>query len=348
MQTLTLLHCGMSERLRGMLDTIPVLRAAEQHPAAALPMLDLNNRTLLFCVAVDEWGQSEVLSTLLRSLRQRSDCLEGARAAVVIDGTTELDTKDIARRLIFAANLAGCAFPGKPLVEATGSLRNLAVLQKKHGLESLEATYRFALEALIERLCSFAPPKKAQPRLLMLHASDRSTSNTLALGERVAAQLAGIELETISLRNGTIHDCRGCSFKVCSHYAAQGSCFYGGAINEQVLPALLRSDGLLLLCPNYNDAVGANIMAFINRMTSLTVSNALYGRSLYAVVVSGYSGGDIVAQQLLGALCLNKAFSLPPRFCLIETANDPGEALRLPGIEEKTTRFAAQIQRWFL
>ena len=33
--------------------------------------------------------------------------------------------------------------------------------------------------------------------------------------------------------------------------------------------------------------------------------------------VSGYSGGDLVARQLLGAMCLNKTAMLPPRFCLI-------------------------------
>ena len=33
-------------------------------------------------------------------------------------------TKDVARDMVFAANQAGCGFLGRPLVEATGSLRN--------------------------------------------------------------------------------------------------------------------------------------------------------------------------------------------------------------------------------
>ena len=112
-----------------------------------------------------------------------------------------------------------------------------------------------------------------------------------------------------------------------------------------MVPAVLQSDILLLLLPNYNDAVGANIMAFINRMTSLYVSGALSGKTLFSIVVSGYSGGDLVAEQVMGALCLNKSFLLPPRFCLMETANDPGEILRLPGIQERAASFARQIRQ---
>ena len=346
MQTLTILSCGSSVRLEGLLADLPDLETAERCDCAGIEGLDLRGRRLLFTLAVDAYGEDPELCRLLRYLRSHPGCLEGTTAAVILDGATELDTKDIARRLVFAANLAGCAFPGKPLVEATGSLQNLAVLQKKYRLESLETTYRFAAASLLDRLRAEKPEKRERPRLLVLHASDRETSNTLALGELVSRQLREFEIQTLSLRNGTIYDCRGCSYKVCSHFAAKGSCFYGGSLSEEVLPAVLEADALLLLCPNYNDAVGANITAFINRLTGLTVSNALYGRSLYAIVVSGYSGGDLVAPQLLGALCLNKAFSLPPRFCLIKTANDPGEALKLPGIEADAAAFADSMRRW--
>lgn len=345
MQTLTLLSCGRSDRLEALLCSLPVLSGAKRIDAKDMERHDLRGRRLLFAVAVDAFGEDAALCGLIRYLRANPDCLCGATAAVIADGATELDTKDIARRLIFAANLAGCAFPGKPLVEATGSLQNLSALKKKNGLSTLDEAYRFAVSALLERLLSEQPVKKERPKLLVLHASDRETSNTLALGELVTRQLPDFEIETVSLRNGTIHDCRGCSYKVCSHFAAQSSCFYGGAMVDEVLPAVLNADALLLLCPNYNDAVGANITAFINRLTGLTVSNALYGRSLYAIVVSGYSGGDLVAQQLLGALCLNKALSLPPRFCLIKTANDPGAALKLPDIAAETQVFAAAMRK---
>ena len=56
-------------------------------------------------------------------------------------------------------------------------------------------------------------------------------------------------------------------------------------------------------------------------------------------------GGDLVARQLLGAMCLNKTVSLPPRFCLLETANDLPTAQALPGIAGRLDAFAAAMQR---
>ena len=62
------------------------------------------------------------------------------------------------------------------------------------------------------------------------------------------------------------------------------------------------------------------------------------------VGVSGYSGSDIVAEQLIAALNMNKTFYLPPRFALLETANNAGQALTLPGIEERIRGFAENIR----
>ena len=44
---------------------------------------------------------------------------------------------------------------------------------------------------------------------------------------------------------------------------------------------------------------------------------------------------------------MNKSFCLPPRFALIETANDPGDALALPGIEARLDDFSARILHAF-
>ena len=108
-------------------------------------------------------------------------------------------------------------------------------------------------------------------------------------------------------------------------------------------PAILQSDVVLLLCPNFNDSASANILALINRMTGLLLQQPLYDKYLYAIVVSGYSGGDLVARQILGALCLNKTMMLPPHFCLFQTANDPGAALAAPGVEERMKAWAGSI-----
>ena len=60
-------------------------------------------------------------------------------------------------------------------------------------------------------------------------------------------------------------------------------------------------------------------------------------------MVSGYSGGDLVASQVISALNMNKGFWLPSQFCMMETANDAGSAIRLPGIEERLHDFSGRI-----
>ena len=118
---------------------------------------------------------------------------------------------------------------------------------RRAGVDTLTA-YRESARRLVERLLAFHPPRHASPRLLLLHASEHPTSNTLDLAEAVAAGLAGrCSIREISLRNGTVFDCRGCSYKTCAHFARSNACFYGGPIVDSVFPALLESDGLLLL-----------------------------------------------------------------------------------------------------
>ena len=331
MQSLTVIRCGSSPRMETLLRCLNLDETG-----------GAQGNTLLFTVALDRLGPSEEYVRLLR--RVRDGDFSGCLAGVLVIGETELDTKAAGRELIFHLNRRGCAFPERPLVEATGSIHNLEVLRRKLGLASREEALLAAARGLLDRLSSFSPPTFAKPRLLVLHASERKTSNTIGLGDLVLQALdPRVEVQMRSLRNGSIEDCRGCSYTVCSHFAGKGSCFYGGSIAQEVMPAVRDCNALLLLMPNYNDSVGANVMAFMNRLTSLHVNNSLSGRRLYGIVVSGYSGGDLVAAQALGALCLNKSFLLPPRFCMLETANDPGEILLQPGILERAAAFAAAI-----
>ena len=345
---MTVIRCGKDERLERALSSIEG-KGAKLEYSSAEGLNEIKKGPLLFAVAMDELGQDACFTGLIRSIRSLGKGLSGCLAGVIVVGVTELDTKDAGRRLIFHLDRAGCAFPERPLVEATGSMRNLNILKKKLELDSLEEAFKTAAGALVGRMLDFISPRFENPRLLVLHASDHATSNTLSLGELVLESLdERFSVRTLSLRNGAIEDCRGCSYKVCSHFAAKGACFYGGSITEEVMPAVRECDALLLLLPNYNDSVGANVMAFINRLTSLHVNNTLSGRRLFAIVVSGYSGGDLVAEQAMGALCLNKSFLLPPDFCMLETANDPGEIMKQPGIRGRAEAFAKNMERELL
>lgn len=321
--------------------------ALRGHPARVRPRMDgsLENQRLLFAVPLDESGVNHGYYDLLAYLRTHPGCLDGSVGGVLVDGPGDLYTKAVGRELVLSASRAGCAFPGRPLVEATGDLRNFTVQAKNAGCSSEEA-YRLAAADLTDRVLGFAPPKRHQPKLLVLHASNHRTSNTLALWSRCRERLGKVcEITEIGLRNGTLEDCAGCPYTMCLHFGEKGDCFYGGVMVQEVYPAIRESDAVVLLCPNYNDALSANLTAAINRLTALYRTTPFTDKAVFAIVVSGYSGGDIVARQVVSALNMNKGFWLPPNFCLLETANDAGTAVELPGIEERLSEFTENILR---
>ncbi|HBC29653.1 MAG TPA: NADPH-dependent oxidoreductase, partial [Clostridiales bacterium] len=62
-----------------------------------------------------------------------------------------------------------------------------------------------------------------------------------------------------------------------------------------------------------------------------------------SIIVSGFSGSDVLAQQLISALNINKTFMLPPKFALMETANNPGDVEKIENIRERAKEFAENI-----
>ena len=303
----------------------------------------LGGQRLLFALSVGQYGPGEDYLRLLVHLRSHPDLLDGCTAGMIVDGAGELYTKSTATELALAANLCGCAFVGRPLVEGTGSLDNFQV---RAGLISgtVEDAYRAETRELIQRLLDWTPVRKERPELLVLHASTHHVSNTMDLWEQTKTRLGDrVRVTELGLRNGTLSDCSGCPYTMCLHFGEKGECFYGGLMQQEVYPAVRRADAVLMLCPNYNDALSANLTAFINRLTALFRQMRFYDKPLFGMVVSGYSGGDIVARQLLGAMNMNKSFHLPGRFTLIERANDPGDALALPGIHGRLDAFADNI-----
>ncbi|MDE7041229.1 MAG: NAD(P)H-dependent oxidoreductase [Oscillospiraceae bacterium] len=331
-----------SRRLRTLLE--PLLPAGclwrpleEPEDFAALA-----GERLLFAVALDEGGGGGAYYRMLSALRRGIGRLAGCTAGVVVAGEGELYTKGVARDLVLAADLAGCAFLGRPLVEATGSLRNFRVQAEIHDTDEASA-FRLAAAELIGRLLDWEGPPPVG-RLLALHASSRTTSNTLALWEMVRRALPEhIEVQELCLLNGTVADCNGCAYTACLHFGGQGKCFYGGPMVEEVFPAVRACDALVMLCANYNDALSANLTAFVNRLTALFRQNRFYEKRLYGLIVSGYSGGDLLARQLISGLNMNKSFYLPPEFCLMETANEKGSLVKLPGVAERGAAFARRI-----
>lgn len=299
-------------------------------------------KRILFVLSLGKTGVNLEYCRLIRVLRENERLLEGYVGGVLTDGGGDLYTKSAAAEMVFTANCAGCTFVGRPLVEGTGTLHNFTIIANNMNTDLLTA-YMNSAAFLVQSILDFEIPGADSPRLLVLHASSHETSNTFALWQQVREGLKGFEITEIGLRNGTLSDCSGCPYRMCLHYGEQGSCFYGGVMVEDVYPAVKEADAILMLCPNYNDSLSANLTAFINRLTALFRTSQFNKKALYAIVVSGYSGSDIVAKQLICALNMNKAFYLPGHFAMLETANNAGTALKLPGIEERIQDFCGRI-----
>ena len=118
----------------------------------------LRGERLLFAVALDEGGCNMAYYRMLSRLRRSETLLHGCVAGVVVTGVGEFYTKDVARDMVFAANQAGCAFLGRPLVEATGSLRNFRVQAQIGGTDEKTA-FHAALAELIGRLETWEHPE---------------------------------------------------------------------------------------------------------------------------------------------------------------------------------------------
>ncbi|MBO4235272.1 MAG: NAD(P)H-dependent oxidoreductase [Firmicutes bacterium] len=294
---------------------------------------------LLFAVHVPENGYVPAWHELMAWFMNH-DLPRGTVGAVLVEGEGPLFTKGIARKLVFSANKAGCTFPGKPLVEATGDLYNFNTLAKIRGLDNYSA-YEESAVNLVDKLENFVEQKIERPNILAIHASNRRTSNSLMLWNMLKVGLVGrADIEEISIRNGDIIDCRGCEFDTCKHYGENGECFYGGLVVEQVYPAIIDCTHLVLICPNYNDSVGANMSAMFNRLTALFYNNDFSEKRIYSLIVSGYSGSELLAEQIIGAMNLNKGFMLPPKFAMMETANDPRSIIDRAGVAERAEDMA--------
>ena len=198
-----------------------------QRPDQLHPM---EGRRVLFAISLLHGGVNLGWYAMLSAIRQDKRFFEGCCGAVLVDGDGELYTKSAAREIVFAANQAGCAFMGAPLIEATGSLENFHIRAMLRHTDYLTA-YTSCAGELVERLLADTPPVRQHPNLMVLHASNRKTSNTIALWERMAPRLQGrVDAQVVSLRHGTVADCTGCEFRTCLHFGEEGRCFYGGVI----------------------------------------------------------------------------------------------------------------------
>lgn len=306
---------------------------------------NLQNKKIFFASENTDIDCDIAMLEFFSKLYEKGDkCLLGSTAAVLVHSNTENGTKRTSQDIIYLANNLGCCFIGHCVIEATSSLRNFLTWQKTLSL-SVEEICLNMCSRLRNRLLEYNPITINNPKILVLYSSPHKTSNTLDLWHMTSKNLAGYNIKELQIENGEVLDCKGCSYKLCTHYAKKNRCFYGGVMVHDVLPAIEESDAIIWLCPNYNDAVAANLTAVINRLTVLYRKIEFYDKNVFAVVVSGNSGSDSIVKQLIGALNINKGFRLPPYFSIMAIANDPGEIFKILQIEERTKEFAENIKK---
>ncbi|WP_373898982.1 flavodoxin family protein [Haloimpatiens sp. FM7315] len=307
------------------------------------PNLNLKNKKIIFAMELSEIGYDiDMINTMNKLYNIGNNTLENSTAMVLCHSCNELSTKRATQDLIFIANSLGCSFIGHPLVEATVSLNNFLTWQK---------TINLPLEELCLKMCSrtanrlmdynYIPIKN--PKILVLYSSPHSRSNTLDLWHMVSKNLDNYFIKELQIENGEIMDCKGCPYNLCIHYGKQNSCFYGGIMVKEVLPSIEYCDVIIWLCPNYNDSIAANLTALINRLTVLYRKTSFYNKTIFSLIVSGNSGSDSVAKQLIGALNINKGFRLPPYFSLTATANDPKSIYKIKRIEKIAEDFSKNM-----
>lgn len=305
---------------------------------------NLKNKKILFALELGFTGfDLPMLKFFEEIIQTDKEFFSGSTAALLIHSNSELGTKGAAQDIVFLANNLGCTFLGKPLVEATSSLKNFLTWQKTLQMP-LEDICIDLCDKLSKRLLEYTNSlPQRNKKITVLYSAPNKFSNTLELWHMVSKHLVGFQINEIQIDNGKVLDCKGCSYKLCLHYGKHNSCFYGGVMVESVIPAIEESASIVWLCPNYNDAIAANLTATINRLTVLYNKISFYNKSIFGVVVSGNSGSDSVAKQLIGALNLNKGFILPSHALITETANDPHSIFKVKNIEFKAELFAKRM-----
>ena len=124
----------------------------------------------------------------------------------------------------------------------------------------------------------------------MLHASSRATSNTLALWGLVRDRLpARWSVREIGLRNGNPGGLRRLPLHHLSPLRGAGRLLLRRVMVQEVYPAIREADAVVLLCPNYNDALLRKPDGGRQPADGPVPDRILQDKAVFALVVSGYS-----------------------------------------------------------
>ncbi|MEA1974490.1 MAG: NAD(P)H-dependent oxidoreductase [Bacillota bacterium] len=305
--------------------------------------ISFTNEKIVFAFTVDSIGSNVELMRFIKRLKDNNIVFNDSFGVILVNSNNSLYTKTLSQQVVFLLNKMNLSFIGQPMIEVIADYMNYETWNKLYKDKSLKKICEIQIEKLAKRFFDFDKEKINNPKILAIHSSSYQTSNTLMLWNMIKKNLAGYTINEIEVEDNKIVDCNGCPFETCLHYAKKNSCYYGGVVIENILPAIEESDYIIWICPNYNDSISAKLMAVINRMTVLYRRVSLHEKVIFSVIISGNSGSDSVAKHLISALNLNKGLILPPNFSIMEIANDSGKIIKVKDIEKHAYNFAKNI-----
>ena len=304
---------------------------------------------ILFAVPLGTSGINLELYRLIRFLREHPDFLNGFVGGLLVDSENDLYSKSAAKDLVFAANCAGCAFVGRPLVEGTRTLSNYTIVSNNLGTDLMGGIPRerggagqrstgngLRQEKMSESIGIARVKPQDLQHLRDLEPGERTAPGDGDPGDRASKRYAFPTVPDALTRCVCIFGEKGSCFL---RWSDGRGCLSGGPRGGCHRDALSK----LQRC-----AVGKSDCVHQPPDFAVPDDAVFMTKRCFAVVVSGYSGSDIVAEQLIAALNMNKTFYLPGHFAMMETANNAGAAMQLPGIEERMNAFAERIRETLL
>ena len=133
-------------RLGTILDAMDLTERVDEVIESEEQLHPIQSRKILFAISLDESGINLEWSRMLGTIRRDPWFFYGCTGGVIVDGVSELYTKSVGREAVLTANLAGCMFPGRGLVEGTGSLHNYEVAARNLSVDLPEAYQIYARE----------------------------------------------------------------------------------------------------------------------------------------------------------------------------------------------------------
>ncbi|MDM8533658.1 NAD(P)H-dependent oxidoreductase [Clostridiaceae bacterium HSG29] len=346
MRKIKILVFNENDVLRNMINTFSNESECEIIYDDYYENISFSDEKLVLAFSTDSIGSNINLMKFIKRLKDNKVFFNNSYGTLLVNSESDLYSKTLSQQVVFLMNQMGLTFIGQPMIETIKDYLNYETWQKVYTDKTLKEICEIQIMNLARKFNDFKRNKIKDPKILVIHASSHHTSNTLMLWNMIKGHLKGYTINEIEIEDGQVTDCNGCPFEMCLHFAEKNSCYYGGVILEDILPAIENSDYIVWICPNYNDSISAKLMAVINRMTVLYRRVSLNEKTIFSVIISGNSGSDSVAKQLISSLNLNKGMILAPEFAIMEIANDSGKIVEVAGVEERATDFANKIKRY--